>query len=303
MIAKKFLAALIICAFLTSCNLINIFKNDTVLPTQVPSTPLAATPFIPTFTLTSTSTPAPVGYFKVVVLVDLSSAPLGEEDASEVLAEASAILFRITGFAFEMIDFATEYPHEGEKRSELPNRYLDEHPDIRPNGIIFYTYADEDYLKNSDAFADRSKSLPGYRNEFGGFDYIPIAVANRYAKYAACGYDETGEKVSDVSSNGECRNQTGVPCTEKNGYSMCADAVNRLYASTENYFISSTIIHEFMHPYGYMDVYQDHYNDICAQRMGWQPLDWWSEEVLLDSELYNGICPDIYPMFIKSYQP
>jgi hypothetical protein len=290
-------------AFLLSCNFYNLITKEPSSTQQEVVTTIQTTPVLPTSTFTVTPTPEPIGYFKVVILVDLSSAPVGEEDADEVLAESSAMLYRLTGFAFQMVDFATEFPHEGEKPSELPDRYLDEHPDIRPNGIIFFTYGDERELEFGDGHTGASKSLPSFRNEFGGFDYIPIAVVNRYAKYAACGYNEVGELVSDVSIDGQCRNRPGIPCTEKNGYSMCSEDVDRLYASTENYFVASTIVHEFMHPYGFMDVYKDHITTFCEERMGWQPLDWWDEAVLRDSQMNNGICPDIYLMFVDSYRP
>ena len=80
---------------------------------------------------------------------------------------------------------------------------------------------------------------------------------------------------------------------------MCANAVGNLYMSTPTYFVSSTIIHELLHPFA-PGGDQDHYSTPeCNSRMGY-PAGFFD---LQESEYYNGLCPFVYENFVNSYQP
>ena len=98
-----------------------------------------------------------------------------------------------------------------------------------------------------------------------------VAVVHFGHKYAACGYGSSETVQSGTALDGECRNQPGMACAQHNGYSMCSDSVPHLYASTPTYFVSSTIVHELLHPFS-PGGDLDHYNTPeCNTRMGYPP--------------------------------
>lgn len=256
--------------------------------------------------LVPTNTPYPdlTGYFKVLILDDTSSLVVDENLALTLLNEANPILLRLTGFEFQAVAYEQVSPRAGETREDMATRYMLEHPETDANGIILFSYGSDDFIRYQlGGYAIATRSLPGVRNTFGGKDYLPVAVINPEDKYAMCGYNETYQLTSNVSLGGQCRNRPGTACVEHNGYSMCEGAINDLYASTTTYLTAADIVHEFFHGFGYMDVLEDHYNDRCAEKMGWQPLDWNDPQVLNDAQFSVNICPDVIAMFKESYQP
>jgi len=126
-----------------------------------------------------------------------------------------------------------------------------------------------------------------------------IGVVDYSHRFAGCGYGDADTVQSAVSIGGECRNQPGTECVERNGYSMCSTAVDDLYASSPTYFAASTIIHEILHSFSPGGV-TDHYGTPeCNARMGW-PAGRFDP---IEADLFNNMCPFVYDEFTGSYQP
>jgi hypothetical protein len=224
------------------------------------------------------------------------------EQAEAVNAEASNILYGLTGFGIDMVDFAED--SSGATAESMGQAYLAQHADSPPNGLIIYSFGDDN---------DRAKLFGGYSqwihvpgsftNSFvsplHGSHEVYVAVIHFSHKYAACGYAGTDSIQSAVSSNGECRGVDGVACVPFNNYQICEDAVDHLYASTPTYFTATSVVHEFMHPFGPAGI-DDHYGTAeCNKAMNW-PAYYFDFNY---AQRYNGICPYIYDLFVDSYQP
>ena len=82
-----------------------------------------------------------------------------------------------------------------------------------------------------------------------------------------------------------------------NGYSMCSNALDDLYASHPLYMSASSIVHEIMHPYGDHGNYDHFGSPQCDEIMGWGNKPFNREE----SALYNNLCPYVYDRFVANY--
>lgn len=300
-----------------ACNL----PGATTLPeTQPPPEPLE----IPTGESTSsgpaaeldTAVPAtdvsiePLGVFTLAVIVDTSSELVTRLQAQSVVDDASAILQEHTGFAFTMVDFVEMTP-SGQVSTLGSNYIASRNAADLPNGIIIFSFGDGDLARTHGGYFITLPGPTGYINEFVsptfGSDQAYVAINHFSHRYAGCGYgSSTAETpVQNTSFNGECRNQDGVACVEHNGYSMCASAVDNLYASTPTYFAASTIVHEFLHPFGPSGVDDHYYTPGCNQAMAEEAsLRPYSETFSLEeAEYYNGLCPYVYDNFVFGYSP
>lgn len=294
--------------------------TDTPVPTQPPPTatdtsPPSPTPVEPSPEPTPTPLPpptaqTPAGVFTWAVIVDLDSEPVTREQAQELVNQASTILMRLTGFSYQMVDFI-ERASPGTVR-DLAVTYIGEHAASLPNGIIIFSYGDADQARTYGGYAFSLAGPAGFRNTFGspvaGDDKIYVSIQHWSHRYARCGYggSDVAEPVQDTSFNGECRNQDGVPCVERLGYSMCSNAVDDLYASSRTYFGCSVIIHETMHSFGFEGVYDHYGTESCNTRMASgassRPYTGAVQD-LSEFQYYNGMCPDVYDNFVNGYQP
>lgn len=291
---------------------------DTALPTTAPTpapthaptdTPPPTAPPTPTVTPSPTARPL-LGTFTWAVIVDLDSEPVTRAQAQELVEQASAILTELTGFSYTMVDFV-ERASPGAV-SDLPLAYVRDHADNLPNGIIIFSYGDGDMARTYGGYAYTIEGPPGFRNAFNspivGNTRLYVSVQHFSHRYARCGYGSSSAEtpVQGTSFGGECRNQNGIPCVERFGYSMCSTAVNDLYASSRTYFASSVIIHETMHSFGPAGN-MDHYGtETCTERMAggtsgrpYNP----ANDNLAEFQYYNGMCPDVYDNFMSAYQP
>jgi hypothetical protein len=298
---------------LAACNMPSQVTDASPTLTEQPSEPPTEEPeeteppeeIIPTET-EEIETEIPSDAYTIAVIVDLSSEPVTQEQAQTVIDEASAIFEERTGFSIVMVDFVEMTPDQSEDRSDLSERYLDSNPDVIPNGIVVFSYGVQDQAKLYGGYAGSTYGPPGYSTHFpikGDDTLITVSTIHFGHRYAICGYDleNREELVSDVSIGGQCRNQPGTPCVERFGYSMCANAVDNLYASTPTYMVSSSIVHEIAHPYGLHGT-QDHYGtQECKSEMGWTSSNWSFN--LADAEEYVGMCPYVYDLIVESYQP
>lgn len=81
----------------------------------------------------------PLGVFTLSILVDVSSEPVTREQAETIVDESSQILYDLTGFVFDMVDFQ-EVIGGGSVESMIQN-YLNSPPAVIPNGIIIFHLA------------------------------------------------------------------------------------------------------------------------------------------------------------------
>lgn len=252
-------------------------------------------------------TPAPpaglptVNRFRVAVIVDTLSEPVRREQAQAVFGEADKLLSQLIPFNLEMADFIDD--NGSGSTNDMANRYISSHATALPNGIVIFSFGDAGQAKLYGGYSYSLSAPAGFQNTFVspevGANQIYVAVVHFSHKYAACGYGGSDTVQSPTSLDGECRNQSGTACVQQNGYSMCANAVGNLYMSTPTYFVSSTIIHELLHPFA-PGGDKDHYSTPeCNSRMGY-PAGFFD---LQESEYYNDLCPFVYENFVNSYQP
>jgi hypothetical protein len=259
------------------------------------STPAAAT-------ITETVTVIPsVPTFKAAVIVDTTSELVTREQAHSLVSDANAIFLALTGFGFEMVDFVED--GAGGSTTDMANRYIQSYASVFPNGVIIFSYGDNEDARLLGGYGYAIPGAAGFHNTFvspvTGDGQVYVAVVHFSHKYAACGYGGLETVQGSASFDGECRNQPGIACVEHNGYSMCSNAVDNLYASTPTHFVASTIIHEVLHPFS-PGGNQDHYaTPQCNAVMGWPE----NHFDLAEAEYYNGMCPFVYQNFIQSYQP
>jgi hypothetical protein len=254
----------------------------------------------------------PPKVFRMTVIVDMTSEPFDEIEALMVVQQASVILMERTGFKTQMIDFVQMWPNAPIDRLYLAETYFAQNQlTLIPNGLVVATYGSPSsptttyggYSVIYNALAPNT-----FVNEFHGLGAnvteksIYGIVMHWKHRFGGCGYGEfnpLGDPVSAVSIDGECRNQQGTTCVMNNGYSMCETLIDDLYASSESYFRSATILHEIMHPFGTLLAY-DHFGTAeCIATMGWGD----SVPPEFDAQVYNGMCPHIFDNFVNSWQP
>lgn len=252
-------------------------------------------------TATLKPTPEPVGYFNIAIIVDTTSEPVSQAEVDAVMADANAILYRITKFGLTLTDFVEDA--SGSSVDVVTQNYMNTHSDNLPNGIIIFSFGDGDQAKLYGGYAREITAPSGFVNTFNsplyGTDQMYVAVIHFRHHYAACGYAGTDTIQSAVSSNGECRGQDGLACVEHNGYQICENAVENLYASTASYFTAATLVHEIMHSFAEAGTDAHWGTAACKTAMGW-PQDYFDFD---QAERYNVMCPYVYDNFVNSYQP
>jgi hypothetical protein len=273
-----------------------------VTPTEIPtSTKIPPSP-VPT--------PTPLGVFTLSVLVDATSELVTQEQAQTLVDESSQILYQLTGFIFEMIDFQ-EINITGSTKNMVQS-YLDTSPATIPNGIILFSFGDNGDAKRYGGYAYTYPGPEGFRNQFvapGAIERdLYVGVVHFGHHYAQCGYGASSTPISDVSIGGECRGQAEIACVEKYEYQICSDTVDHLYASTPTYFSSSTFVHEIMHPFGKL-LNKDHYGTAeCTAVMESGASSRRYKNDIFDRSLrefqyYAGMCPYVFDNFVNSHTP
>jgi hypothetical protein len=228
--------------------------------------------------------------FRVAIMLTTGSRPL-ESDVMRVFAKADDILFQKTGERMERVDFFDSGPGNV---SALAQAYVQRQTTSMPDGILALS---DDATSTSLGGYSFSIALPApFQNRFpapssGTREYI--AVVDFVHKYARCGYDDAGNRVSPTSFGGECRNQAGLQCVDNGKYWQCPNALTDLY-SQPDYFPACTFVHEFMHPFGSAGNL-DHYGTAeCTSRTGMSQADAVNTRLFQES---CGMCPDVYPKF------
>lgn len=259
----------------------------------------------PVASATEAISPTPSkAYFRVVVIVDTTSEPVSRQQAEAVMDESSGILSGLVPFEFQMIDFVED--GGGGVTTEMAGRYIESHLSSLPDGMVIFSHGDDGRAELYGGYSMHYGLDSSFRNRFIsptlGSTNVYLAVINFDERYGICGYGDSDIPQSTVSIGGECRNRPGTACVEHNGYSMCEDAVDDLYASTPTYWASTVIIHEFLHSFQPNDGPEKMYHigsPECNARMG-HPSDHLDDE---EFQHYNGMCPFIYTDFANAYQP
>ena len=136
-------------------------------------------------------------------------------------------------------------------------------------------------------------------------DKVPIGVTDYQHKYGACGYDKSNQTIiSDVSINGQCKNQAGLDCITQNGYQICPNLADKFFAKDSLYFTSNVLIHELLHPYGDNGNFDHFGTAVCKEGMGakMQELESAGVSAPFDDlfQQYAGMCPNVWENFKNS---
>ena len=229
--------------------------------------------------------------FKVAVLVMDARGNPPQFDVERVLARAASLFLAKTGARLGMIDMLAAPPGNplNEARSYV-NTLATGKP--MPDGVLALSSDSQatgfgGYSQTFTLPAPTVNTFPSpYRPATAGY----LAVQDFVHIYSRCGYDSQGNRISDRSANGECRNQTGLMCVNNGRHWVCPDTLTDLYAD-DDYYAACTIVHEFAHPFGPLGN-QDHYGTAeCTARTGM------SQAQATDRRLFQescGLCPDVY---------
>ncbi|WP_374687252.1 hypothetical protein [Promineifilum sp.] len=244
--------------------------------------------------------PTPPIYFKVAVIVDMTTDPVTREQAEDVLAVANQKFIDLTGFGLQLHDFVED--HSGGSIASLVENHM-EHTSDLPNGILVFSVGDEDRARIHRAYAQQIPAPKDFKNAFIspylGDGYMYVAILQFNYRYAACGYAGTGIIQSHLSSPGECPGADGQACAGWHGMQVCPAALEFLEGHTPIDMAAGTIPHEFMHSFSDKGP-DDHYSsEACRAAMGWEP----SHYVFEEAEYYSDFCPFVYDVFGDSYRP
>lgn len=262
--------------------------------------PIESVP-IPIFATATQVAELPAPIFTVAVIVDMHSEPVTREQAQTVIGEASKFLLPLASINLLMTDFVED--SDGGSTNDMVSRYINSHAAVLPNGFVIFSFGEGGQAKLSGGYSYAIFGPVGFKNAFvspmTGAGQIYVAIIHFSHKYSACGYGGSDSAQSSTSLDGECRNQPGTACIQHNGYSMCSDSLGHLYASTPTYFISSTIVHELMHPFSPGGDKNHYSTPECNTRMGYPE----QFHDLQEDQYHNGLCPYVYEEFYRSFQP
>lgn len=248
-----------------------------------------------------TPTNASNAMLDAAVLVDAQAPQVSRSDVERVMARAAAKLLEKTGERLRMADYVTGLAR-GSSVSSMASSYIATTSMNAPEALIVLTND-----ATSHRFGGYSFSIAppfAFRNEYAsprsgvGADKVYVAAVEFDHPYARCGYDDAGNRISDVSVGGECRNRPGSPCVQRGTRWMCADSTGDLYADAD-YFTACTVVHELLHPFGFeANGNLDHYGtEPCRQRTGMTAAE--AGDLRL-GQLNCQMCPDVYARFRRT---
>ena len=229
--------------------------------------------------------------FRVVIL-NATSTPKPEADVLRIFAVANDILQRRTGARMRLVDMREAGLGSPRGRAE---EYLASRSSDLPDGIL--VWAEDDTAVAFGGYSTQIAQPPPYANRYpgaGGDNRVYLAAIHWDHKYGRCGYDTTGQiRIGDRSANGECRDQSGLLCVNNGRFWECPDVAQDLYAQPD-IFPASSIVHEFLHPFG-SGGNNDHYSTAaCRARLGMSAAA--SADRRLSQE-HCAMCPDLFLNF------
>ncbi|HET7218775.1 MAG TPA: hypothetical protein VFJ02_12045 [Vicinamibacterales bacterium] len=241
---------------------------------------------------TPTPAPTPSGdLFRVAVLVNAARVPTAD-DVQRVFARANELLMQKTGERMTQTDLVNV--GAGTALAQAVS-YVNAHASAPPDGVL--AFSDDSTASTFGGYSQTFSLPPPNVNRFPspvvGQDRGYLAVIDFFHKYSACGYDDAGNRVSDRSIGGQCRNRPGLVCVDNGRYWTCPDALNDMYSNPDT-FTACSIVHEFMHPFGSEGNF-DHYGTAqCIARTGMSQAD--ARDLAL-AQQSCGMCPDVYRQF------
>jgi len=267
---------------------------STPTPPASPSAPAAATP-IPGAPLSRN------GVFDATVLVDAQAPQTSLPEIQRIFGRAAGIFLEKTREPFRMTE-AIYGMARGSNVSNMARAYALTVAGNPPDGLAVLT--DDATAVTFGGYSFWFSPPYLFQNEFPsprtgvGESSLYVAVIDFDHAYARCGYDDQGNRISDVAVDGECRNRPGTPCVQRpSGRAQwtCSGTESDLY-SDHDYFTACTVVHEFLHPFGIAaDANMDHYGTpACMARTGMtasQAAD------LRQAQVACGLCPDVFARF------
>lgn len=228
--------------------------------------------------------------FRVTVLQSTARPP--EPGAlARVFARADELLGQKTGEHFVRLAFADVGPGDPIRKARA---YIAAHPDDTPDG--FLVLSDDEEAVEYGGYSAVVPRPAGTHNRFpnsSGDGLVYVAVVDFFHKYARCGYNDRGVRVSSRSRGGECHSERGLQCVDNGQYWMCPNMTEDPNANFD-FFMGCDIVHEFAHPFGDAGD-DDHYRGaVCAARMHFTPAQAADERAAQES---CGICPDVLAKF------
>lgn len=243
------------------------------------------------------------------------------------LTQLSNLTFKITALThLSSNDYQLNTAHQG--TTALPYIYLAQNP--APEYMIIFTRNDAisnsaggyhpqainslawtDIINNN--YCSRLESPNALKKKS-----IVLGYANVMTVISRCGYNETAilngawnvQPIRTTSADGECSNQNGIGCINEAGFSVCPNwqqffNTNATYTATQQEFAASTVVHEFAHEFG-TEVNNDHFatpNCITRTRnnFDWTTLQADSTALVISSNTYLNMCPDIWQNIKNSY--
>jgi hypothetical protein len=265
-------------------------------PSPVPATPIPGAPL------------GANGVFDAAVVVDLLAAQTPQADIQRVMDRARQIVFETTGMSFRMTEVVYGLAADPRTRSTAAQVYATSVAANPPDGVVFLS-ADAQALSFG-GYSFWYTPPFAFRNEYPSpragvpESALYVAVVDFDHAFGRCGYDDRGNRISDVSVGGECRNRPGTPCVRRpSGRAewTCAGTEGELYAD-HDYFTACTVVHEFLHPFGIdPNANLDHYGSpSCTARTGMTAAQASDSRM---AQLNCGMCPDVYARFRRRTGP
>lgn len=193
------------------------------------------------------------GKLDVAVLVGATARWPSDAEVSRVLGRARQKLREKTGVELRLTEIVEGLPGEVNPNRSVPV-YLRAVADNPPEAVAVLSA--DPVARSKGGWAFPVYQQPPFVNEFPspvadfGSRVVYGAALDFDHVYAACGYDEHGNHVSDVNLR-DCGAPPGtVPCVQMPHGWVCANSLRDPYADAD-YFHACTVLHEILHSFGH----------------------------------------------------
>jgi hypothetical protein len=229
--------------------------------------------------------------FRVAIL-NVTSTPKPMSDVIRVFDLANDMLHRRTGARMRIVDMRDVGPGSPLGSAQ---EYLASLGGDLPDGVL--AWAKDANAVDFGGYSTQIIRPEPYANRYpgaNGSNRVYLAAVHWEHKYSRCGYDASGEtRVGTVSSGGECRGQSGLVCVDNGRFWECPGVAGEPYAQPD-VFTASSVVHEFMHPFGNAGN-NDHYGTpACRARLGMSAAAAADQRLIQE---YCGMCPDVFLHF------
>lgn len=233
------------------------------IPSNDPSSPTVVV------TLHGNGTAA-AGPLRLVFVVNEDYYTISAADLAFTAETASAALAAATGRSYAY-DGATWGRYGATNARDIFRQYVFSHPQDLPDYVVIFTkdvqavtyggYMLPSFGVVADEDAWQRASTPSYCNPAGSPYRAPGEIYGSVVDWShllgGCGYELQGLEyvhVSDVSFDGQCRNQPGLTCVFEYGEWQCpnllADPEVAPQLADRRLWVANTIDHELLHNFG-----------------------------------------------------